>query len=58
MEDYLISMAINVVLTTIYSAIKNPTKKAKLRKALMKIHDAIEALYLADDMNGEENGKK
>ena len=53
MEDYLISMAINVLLTTLKSLIKNPDKKQTLKKALMKVYFAIEALYIDD--NDEEN---
>jgi len=56
MQDYLISIAINVILTTINGAIKNPEKKKALRKALMKVHSAIEMLYVSDELNGENNG--
>lgn len=45
MEDFLIGMAVNVVLTTIAMCIKNPTKAKKLKSALLKVRDQINMLY-------------
>jgi hypothetical protein len=41
MEDYIIAMAVTIVLATI----KNPSKKAKLKSAMQKIYNAIGAAY-------------
>lgn len=41
MEDLIISMALAVV----FEAVKNPAKKAKLKKALLKLRDQINLLY-------------
>jgi len=41
MEEYLVNMALAII----FSTIKNPAKKAKLKKALLKMRDAIEQLY-------------
>lgn len=45
MEDFLVSMGINVVLTCIKQAFKDPKKAASLKKALLKIRDQINLLY-------------
>jgi hypothetical protein len=39
------NLAISVVLTAIKEAVKNPEKKEALKKALLKIKNAIEILY-------------
>lgn len=44
MEDMLIQMAITLVL----GAIKNPAKKASLKKAMLKIRDSINMAYASD----------
>lgn len=44
MEDLLISMGLSVLL----SAIKNPAKRASLRKQMLKIFNAIKAAYAND----------
>lgn len=44
MEDLIISFAIS----TLLSAIKNPANKAKLKRAMLKVRNAINAAY-ADD---------
>ena len=44
MEDLLITMGISVILT----AIKNPAKKEALKKALLKVRNAINAAYATD----------
>lgn len=48
MEDYLVSMGINIVLTAIALAIKNPAKAGSLKKALLKIRNQINLLYPED----------
>ncbi len=45
MNDFLISMGINIVLTAIKSAFKSDEAKENLKKALMKIKFQIELLY-------------
>lgn len=48
MADFLISMAISVILTTLKEAIKNPEKKAALKRAMLKIRDNINVVYPED----------
>jgi hypothetical protein len=45
MEDYLMSMAVSVILSTIKLALKNPAKAASLKAALLKIRAQIDILY-------------
>ncbi len=47
-QDYIESIAINTILTTIKLSVKNPAKKVAFKKALLKVYNAIAALY-ADD---------
>jgi hypothetical protein len=44
MEDMIIAMATSVIL----AAVKNPGKKATLRKALLKIFKSIQAAFPGD----------
>lgn len=44
MEDLLITMGVAVIL----QSIKNPNKKASLRKAMLKVFSAIRAAYAGD----------
>lgn len=44
MEELIIQMAITIVLSTI----KNPAKKAQLKKAMLKIRNTINASYSGD----------
>ncbi len=39
------TMLINMALAIIFGTIKNPEKKAALKKALLKMRDAINGLY-------------
>ena len=48
LQDYLESLAINTILTMVKLSVKNPDKKVSLKKAMLKIHNAIKVLY-ADD---------
>jgi DNA-binding SARP family transcriptional activator len=48
MEDYLLSMAISILLTTIKASFKNAKAKASLRSAFLKIRNAINLLYIND----------
>lgn len=41
MEDYIIAMAVTIILSTV----KNTSKKEKLRKTMQKIYNAIGAAY-------------
>jgi hypothetical protein len=45
MNDFLINMGINIVLTAIKLAFKSDEAKENLKKALMKIKFQIELLY-------------
>lgn len=45
MNDYLENLGISFVLTALAGAIKNPDKKASLRRAMLKIATAIQAIY-------------
>lgn len=45
MSDVLISMGINLVLSAIKEAVKNPKKAENLKKALLKVRDSINILY-------------
>jgi|PlaIllAssembly_1097288.scaffolds.fasta_scaffold00432_21 hypothetical protein len=47
-QDYIFGMAVNVVLTTIAGAIKDPLKAAQFKRALLKVRDAINGLYPPD----------
>lgn len=44
MEDLWIAMGISIIL----ESIKNPAKKAKLKKAMLKVRNAINAAYTGD----------
>jgi hypothetical protein len=48
MEDFLLNMGITTVLTAIRQSVKNPAKKEQLKRALLKIRNAINALYFDD----------
>lgn len=52
MQDYIESLAINAILTTLKLAVKNPAKKASLKKSMLKVYNAIATLY-ADDSDFE-----
>jgi hypothetical protein len=45
MTEYLVGMAINILLTTIAMALKDPNKREQYRKALTKVRDNINLLY-------------
>ena len=49
MQEYLISMAINIILTTIGIALRDPAKAAAYKRALMKVKTQIEMLYPESD---------
>jgi hypothetical protein len=44
MEDMLMTMGISIIL----ASIKNPKNKAKLKKAMLKVRNAINAAYASD----------
>ncbi len=48
MDDMLLQMGITFVLTAIKQSFKNPTKKAELKKAMLKVRDQINLLYAGD----------
>jgi len=43
-EEFIIGMAMSVIL----SSVKNPTKKASLKKAMLKIYKTIGMVYASD----------
>ena len=45
MSDFLVSMGINLVLSAIKDAVKNPKKAEGLKRAFLKVRDAINLLY-------------
>jgi hypothetical protein len=45
MEDFLIGMAVSIILNCIKVATKNPGRAAALKAALLKIRDQINLLY-------------
>lgn len=50
MDNWIFDFALSVILTAIKSAVKNEHKKAEIKRALMKIRDAIIALYPEDTL--------
>lgn len=48
MNDFLINMGINVVLTLLGQVIKNPASKESYRRAMLKIHNAIKLAFTGD----------
>jgi hypothetical protein len=48
MEDFWVSMGVNIVLTAINQAVKNSKKRASLKRALLKVRDQINMLYPED----------
>ncbi len=49
MPEYLIQMAITVLLSVLKESVKNEQKKADLKKAMLKIRNAINTLYAGDE---------
>lgn len=49
MNDVLFDLGISFVLSAIRAAIKNPERKEVYRKALLKVRNAIDALYIDDE---------
>jgi hypothetical protein len=50
MQEFIIGWAINTILTFVKMLVREPHKKDEVRKALLKVRDAIDALY-SDDEN-------
>lgn len=48
MDAFYIDLGISIVLSVIKQSVKNPSSKAKLKAALLKVRNAINALYLGD----------
>ncbi len=44
MDELIIQMAITIILSTV----KNPAKKAELKKAMLKIRNTINTVYAGD----------
>lgn len=49
MQEFIIGWAINTILTFVKMLIREPHKKVEVRKALLKVRDAIDALYTDDE---------
>ncbi len=47
-NDFLISMGLSVLFTSLKQFVKNPQSKSNMKKALLKLRDSINAAY-ADD---------
>lgn len=43
--DFILSMAISVILAAIKQAVKNPEKAEELKRAFLKVRDQINILY-------------
>lgn len=46
--DYWLDMALAVMFSTLKQVIKNPVKKAELKKAMLKLRDNINIAYAGD----------
>ena len=49
MEDFWVSMGINIVLTAIKQSVKSPKMKKSLKAALLKVRDQINLLYPGEE---------
>jgi hypothetical protein len=45
MDSFWVDFAISIILTTIRNAVKNEESKESLKRALLKVRNAINALY-------------
>lgn len=48
MENVLFDLGISVIFTALREAVKNPDKKAKLKKVMLKIKTQIEIVFSDD----------
>mgnify|MGYP001320477171 CR=1 FL=1 len=48
MNDLFLNLAISTLLTAIKESVKNPEKKITLKRAFLKVRNAINTLYLDD----------
>jgi hypothetical protein len=49
MNDIAINMLITTLVGILADTVKNPKSKAKLKKNLLRLRDAIDALYAEED---------
>lgn len=49
MDNMFISMGISILLTALKDSVKNPKKKEELKRAMLKVRNAINALYAGDE---------
>lgn len=49
MDAFYIDLGISIVLSVIKQSVKNPKSKANLKAALLKVRNAINALYAGDE---------
>ncbi len=48
MQNYLVTMALSILFEVIKSLFKNPDSKEELRRAMLKLYNAIKAAYAGD----------
>jgi len=48
MDSFLVDFAISVILTTVRAVVKNPGKKAAMKKVFLKVVNSIRAAYQDD----------
>ncbi len=49
MPEWLVQMGITTILSVLKESVKNEQKKADLKKAMLKIRNAINTLYADDE---------
>jgi hypothetical protein len=49
MNDWVFDLGISVILSAVKNAIKNPDRKEAYKRALLKVRDAINILYLSEE---------
>ncbi len=48
MQEFLIDLGISAILTTLKLAVKNPTRKAEIRRVMLKVYTQIGIVFSAD----------
>ncbi len=48
MNDFWVDMALSVLFSVLKQVVKNPAKKAELKKAMLKLRDTINIAYGGD----------
>ena len=52
MSDFYVDLALTVLFSTLKTAIKNEERKASLKKAMLKLRNAINVAYAGDEAFG------